>query len=125
MPFQAGEISNWFPLLRGRTGIEAITKTTPVVLRLYCGPIKRVTIRTRVKSRRGSEGLLFGVKSVVLTHRKFTGWRCTKLTISLDFPLLDDLETDSRTDGFDTPQGGGTLTLIPTDGYLMKIYNED
>jgi hypothetical protein len=119
------DVKEWFPLLRGRTGVEVITQKMPVIIRMYSNSGRRlVKHRVNVKCRKKffpNKALEVATHPVHIPYNGPNGSVVTRVTITVDYPMLDTLETDlPGVSAFELGRSG-TITLEPQDGQLVSI----
>jgi hypothetical protein len=111
----------FFPLLRGRTGIEVLTRKMPVLFRFHRNNGIVETYRKKVKCRLVGDVLMIATKNVSIQTAIF-GY-VTKITIAIDCPLLDTFEADVL--GFKGANfQGDEIDITPVDGCLLSITRE-
>jgi hypothetical protein len=108
-----------FPLLRGRTGIQSLKPDIPIVVRVYQNGTKILTHRAKVLSKVSKRGANIGLKPVKMRYRKLYPATMTHVSYSLDYPLLDKLEVVVECYG----ELGcvGILTLVPQKSGFFTI----
>jgi len=115
------KVKEIFPLLRGRTGVETLTRTTPVVLRFYKGPLRVLTYRTKVKCCLSGGVALIATRPITVKHNG-TGV-VTKITIAFDYPFIERIEAKIPNVEPINMKKVGTLTLEP-DGCLLSLSSD-
>lgn len=112
-----------FPLLRGRTGVETLTRTVPVVLRFYRGNLRVLTYRTKAKCSISGNQARIATSPIDVPYSKI-GNLVTEITIAFDYPLIDRIESCIQLDN-DLKMGKrGTITLTPIEGQLLILTGE-
>ena len=115
--------AEFFPLLRGRTGVEDLTRSVPVVLRFYRGNIRVLVYRTKAQCTLSGNMLKVGTRIIIVPYANI-GKLVTSITIAFNYPLLERVE--SILPGIDDLEllSRGTITLTPTVGQLLSIYSD-
>ena len=113
-----------FPLLKGRTGVETLTKKVPVVIRLYNGVLRIKTHRTKVKCVLSGNAAFIGTEPVAIDYNGI-GDAVTLMTIAIDYPFVERIESNMQLPGLVGLGKNGTLTLEPQGSppALLKYYS--
>jgi hypothetical protein len=121
------DVKEWFPLLRGRTGVEVITLKLPVIIRMYNNSGRQLLKhRVKVKCRKKvfpEKAIDVGTKSVQIPYDDDSLYEVTvtRITLTVDYPLIDGLEVElPDCDTFELGRSG-TITLEPQEGQLLRI----
>lgn len=109
-----------FPLLRGRTGVEILRSEIPVVIRLYRGSKRLSSHRVKLKSKVRRKVAYVGVKPVTLKFRRGVGY-VTHISYALDYPLLDKSEMVWVEDAFGPILDRQTVTFHPKPRGLFTM----
>ena len=114
-------LTNAFPLLKGKTGVEVLTRTVPVVLRLYKGPLRVLTHRTKTKCRIEGNVAKIATRAITFPYKNLD--TVTRVTLAFDYPLIDRIEStlpDTTIEGLGK-SGEIIFTPNPENGCLLIL----
>lgn len=113
-----------FPLLRGRTGVEAITRDVPMVVRMYSGSLRVISYRTKMKCSIRGNSVLIGTKPVDVPYEGSSELTVNKATLAFDYPFLERIEAALPCFPEIELAYSVTITLLPSEKCLLTMSSD-
>ena len=112
-------VKELFPLLRGRSGVETLTRTVPVVLRLYRGNVRVLTRRRKAQCRLSGNTAYVGTRPIFVDYANI-GDMITGASIAFDYPFIDRIEANITMEPMDIGLSG-EIQISPDGEAILTV----